>query len=680
MALGLGERIEAWLQVRDAQRFQRDMDQSAKSIRKLRNETDSLNSSGLKLGQGLGGLRLSLGQFAALSLGAVPIVIGLAGTLGALTGSLGEASLGAGALGIAVGGVLLTNLLGVGLVVGRSIRDFHNVSTALNQYQLAVASYGRNSTQADTALRHLSGTVDKFGGTGMLRAVRNWQELGKSFDVMSAPGRASVGSIFSTAIEAAQKDLPAFTGMTNTALAAIERDSKGVFATLSSPEAQHGLRAFGDEFDRISGPLSRSVSNFFLFLLRTAEHLLPDVTKLAVGIEHFSDGLAKTSAQDTFGNKLDHLVDQTRSWWHLFMEVGGLIIDVLKPGANEGQSLVDTLTAGVVQLRLMASSVSGKRDLHNFFHDSIDNTIAFGKALWVVLGPLLMMARTAMPLWTQVLNVNATGLHAILSVVIWLSNVLSPFGGLLGIVIGGFWAWKAATLALAAAETVLTFVTGGWTTAFWALNAAIYANPIGALILGIGLLAAAFYLAYEKIGWFHNAVDSAFSYIRDHWPMLLIILTGPIGLAVFMIIKHFDSIKGAARSAIDGVIMIFNAGIGLINAITPGPLKIAGHVVIPGIPNIPKIPLLATGGVVGGFGSWISGEAGPELNTWDGLGVHVAPIRPAAVSGRGTVRSIDAGRLGNRDPRTLIVPVMLNGREIARAVADDTDDRLARQP
>lgn len=677
---GLGERIEAWLQVRDAQRFQRDMNQSARSVRNLRKETDGLATRQVALGQGLAAVKISLASYLTLSIGAVPIVLGLAGTVGALTSSFALATLGAAALGTAVGTVLVSNLIGAGLVIGRSIRDFHKVSDALNAYQLAVASYGKGSTQADTALRRLSGTVNKFGGVEMLRAVRNWQELGNTFDSLTTPGRQSVAALFNDAISGAQKVLPAFSSMSNQALSAIRRDAKGLFATLSGPESQSGLRAFGETFDHISGPLARSVSNFFLFLLRTTRVLLPDVEKLAGGVERFSQRAADFAERDDFGNKLHGLLSQTRSWWNLFMEIGGLIIAVVRPGAIEGQKLVDVLTGGVHQLRMMAESLSGQQDIQSFFHDSIDNTVAFAKALWVLLGPILIMARDAMPLWTDVLNANAIGIHAVLSVVLALSNLLEPFGGLLGLLIAGFWAWKVASIALSIAQGILWLTTLDLNAAMIALGVAMAANPIGLIIIGVALLAAGFVLMYNKVGWFHSAVDSAFGFIRDHWPLLLAILTGPIGLAVYAIIKNFDTIKSAGRSAINFVIGLFNAGFGLINSLTPGPLKIKGHTIIPGIPDIPDIPLLATGGNVAGFGSWVSGDAGPELNTWDGTGVHVAPIRSARIAGRGTVKTIDAAALGSGGTRTIIVPVQLNTREIARAVAEDTDDQLARGP
>lgn len=95
------------------------------------------------------------------------------------------------------------------------------------------------------------------------------------------------------------------------------------------------------------------------------------------------------------------------------------------------------------------------------------------------------------------------------------------------------------------------------TGAQWLLNAALNANPITLVVIAIVALAAGFFLAYKKIGFFHTAVDKAwqllqsgFHWVAAHWPLLLVILTGPIGLAIDIIVKHFQSIKDAASSLV----------------------------------------------------------------------------------------------------------------------------------
>jgi hypothetical protein len=45
-----------------------------------------------------------------------------------------------------------------------------------------------------------------------------------------------------------------------------------------------------------------------------------------------------------------------------------------------------------------------------------------------------------------------------------------------------------------------------------------------------------------------NAIATAFNWVRQNWPLLLAILTGPIGLAVLAIITHWQTIKDGISS------------------------------------------------------------------------------------------------------------------------------------
>ena len=50
-----------------------------------------------------------------------------------------------------------------------------------------------------------------------------------------------------------------------------------------------------------------------------------------------------------------------------------------------------------------------------------------------------------------------------------------------------------------------------------------------------------------------GAAQTAFNWLKDNWPLILGILTGPIGLAVVEIVKHWTTIKNTAKTAFDAV-------------------------------------------------------------------------------------------------------------------------------
>lgn len=98
----------------------------------------------------------------------------------------------------------------------------------------------------------------------------------------------------------------------------------------------------------------------------------------------------------------------------------------------------------------------------------------------------------------------------------------------------------------------------------WALNAAMFANPVFLIVVGVVALIAAIVLLWKKNEAFRNFVTGAWqkilgafkavwTWVKTNWPLLLVILTGPIGLAVLAIAKNWDKVKGGVKAVIDWV-------------------------------------------------------------------------------------------------------------------------------
>jgi TP901 family phage tail tape measure protein len=124
-------------------------------------------------------------------------------------------------------------------------------------------------------------------------------------------------------------------------------------------------------------------------------------------------------------------------------------------------------------------------------------------------------------------------------------------------------AWTAQKIALVASAIAEKAAA----VAQWALNVAMDANPIALIIIAIVALIAGFVLAYNKIGWFKDAVNAAFhaigvaidwvvNFVKGHWPLLLAILTGPIGLATLYIVKHWNKISSGFKSAYHATVAV----------------------------------------------------------------------------------------------------------------------------
>jgi hypothetical protein len=175
-----------------------------------------------------------------------------------------------------------------------------------------------------------------------------------------------------------------------------------------------------------------------------------------------------------------------------------------------------------------------------------------------------------------------------------------------------------AAAALAAARTVLyrtvtlavRAATIAWTAVQWLLNTALSANPLGLIVLAIAALVAGVILAYKKVGWFRDGVNAIFgflktavvaaiNFVRDHWRLILVVLLGPLGLAVALVTKYWRQIYNAVAAAIGWVLGFVTSHWRLLVTILLGPLGLAVALVTKYWRQIYNAVAAAVGWVVG---------------------------------------------------------------------------------
>jgi phage-related minor tail protein len=115
-------------------------------------------------------------------------------------------------------------------------------------------------------------------------------------------------------------------------------------------------------------------------------------------------------------------------------------------------------------------------------------------------------------------------------------------------------AWTASKIAMG----ISTVATWAMTAATWALSAAFWANPITWIVVGIIAVIAASILIFKNWGtigpwlsqkWaaFKTAVVSIFNsivnFFKQWGPKILLLLGGPVTMAVALVIKYWDQIK-----------------------------------------------------------------------------------------------------------------------------------------
>lgn len=100
-----------------------------------------------------------------------------------------------------------------------------------------------------------------------------------------------------------------------------------------------------------------------------------------------------------------------------------------------------------------------------------------------------------------------------------------------------------------------------WIKDHWPLLVDILFGPIGLAVTQI----------VQHWSAIKNAFVDAFNWVRANWPLLLAILTGPIGLAVLAIQRNWDTIKGGAKAAVDWITGVWDGLVGWFGGL-PGRL------------------------------------------------------------------------------------------------------------
>jgi len=182
---------------------------------------------------------------------------------------------------------------------------------------------------------------------------------------------------------------------------------------------------------------------------------------------------------------------------------------------------------------------------------------------------------------------------------------------------GAQWIWNKAMLTsknlcigtrlqlvrLWVAQKAQTVATKAAAVSQWLLNVAMTANPIMLVVVALGVLVGAFVIAWRHSEKFRAVVVGTWSAIKSvtmtvasavldflkRWgPLVLAALTGPLGLAVYAIAKHWGQIKGAFTSGMSacfgavrstgGSIVSWIGGLPgrMASAISGGALKLFG--------------------------------------------------------------------------------------------------------
>ena len=173
-------------------------------------------------------------------------------------------------------------------------------------------------------------------------------------------------------------------------------------------------------------------------------------------------------------------------------------------------------------------------------------------------------------------------------------------------VIGGI---GVAILAANAAIRIWTLGAQIATAAQWLWNAALTANPLGLIVVGIAAVIAILAILYTKFEGVRKIVDNVFGFIKD-------VVVG----SVDVITTYVQTVLGVYKTIFNTIAKLWNNTIGKLSFEFPD--------WVPGLGgkgfSVPNIPMLGEGGIVSSPTLAMIGERGPEavipLNRGGGMG------------------------------------------------------------
>jgi hypothetical protein len=166
--------------------------------------------------------------------------------------------------------------------------------------------------------------------------------------------------------------------------------------------------------------------------------------------------------------------------------------------------------------------------------------------------------------------------------------------------------------------TILAVAIGAIAVSVLAINAAMALNPITAIAIGIGLVAAAAVIAYKKFETFRTIVDNVFGAIR--WWVSNVIL--PV----------FQGLLGAAVAVFKGIAAAWNNTVGRLSFTLPSwiPGNLGGKSF--SMPKIGEGGSGSGGGSAGDFRAFEEAQKGLAIVPSDVVAPSVA-MAPSKVSG-----------------------------------------------
>lgn len=280
------------------------------------------------------------------------------------------------------------------------------------------------------------------------------------------------------------------------------------------------------------------------------------------------------------------------------------LIDLMYSKTGELQDnilgMYDALGSGTGVAQTMATAMNEMEpERYDRLQQRIQNvTESIGNSLLPTINDLMGKGEQVLTKVGSWIEENQELVKVIMLVVLGIGGFLTIAGTIIAVVsgvgliitktVGAFKLLKAGFLIAKGALMPLI-------ASVWSFTAALLANPVTWIVIGIVALIAALVLLYNKCEWFRNAVNNILNFFKEKIGAALEVVKnifGAIGNVIGKVMgaakatveeklgnmkrayeEHGGGIKGVAAAAIEGVKGIYTAGYTFIDNLTGGKLS-----------------------------------------------------------------------------------------------------------
>ena len=332
-------------------------------------------------------------------------------------------------------------------------------------------------------------------------------------------------------------------------------------------KAVKALQSFTSYFDKLRTEFEKPVLNIFIQGLNTLKTVLdlfkPTIDASVQAVQNLMNSLNRSLQTKDVEAFFGFLAMRAGPALENFGKMAGNVLrgvmNLMVLFSGQGKTMEQGLLRLTERFAEWTSNLGKTQGFKDFIQYAKENTpVLLGtlKNLWDILKNVTVALA---PLGADLLKLIGS-LTGIASKVTEVASAFSKWEGFEAVVYGIAGAIAAYTI-VTKAQAAATKVAAG-AQLLW--NTLMTLNPIGLIVAALVGLGVAFVVAYKKSETFRNFVNklwdtiktgasAVLDFLKNNWPLLLSIITGPIGLAVYAVVKHWDSIKSATITAFNSV-------------------------------------------------------------------------------------------------------------------------------